>query len=118
MECRNQQVVHKRFGQGSIQSIEGGVIHIYFQQYGARAFRYPEAFEGFLKAEDAEFAAFVQTDLDRWKDEQRTRDAEIQLKVEAEIGEARMARKRTTTTKSTSSAATGARRTPRKTAAK
>ena len=52
MEFRNRQVVHKRFGQGVVQSIEGNVIHIYFQQYGARAFRYPEAFESFLRAEE------------------------------------------------------------------
>jgi len=117
MECQNQPVAHKHFGQGKIQSIEGNVIHIYFQQYGARAFRYPEAFENFLRAEDADFAALVQLDLEKWRDEQKTKEAEIRLKVEAEMSEARMARKRAPAAKTTAAKAATVRRTVRKSTA-
>ena len=98
MECQNQQVIHKRFGRGAIVRREENVIQVYFQDYGARAFRYPEAFEGFLKAEDSEFAGAVQADLDAWHAAQQLQKAERQLKVEAEIGEARTAARRRTTT--------------------
>ena len=94
MESRNQQVVHKRFGRGAIQSIEGNVIRVYFQDYGARAFRYPEAFEGFLRAEDAEFADQVENDLNRWREEKGVQAAEMQLKLAAEAVQAKAARKR------------------------
>ena len=109
MECQNQQVVHKRFGRGAIVRREENVIQVYFQDYGSRAFRYPEAFEGFLKAEDSMFAEAVQGDLDAWHEAQQLQKAENQLKIEAEIGEARTAaRKRTTTPKRTTANKTAA----------
>ena len=109
MECQNQQVVHKRFGRGAIVRREENVIQVYFQDYGSRAFHYPEAFEGFLKAEDSAFAEAVQADLDAWHEAQQLQKAEHQLKVEAEIGEARSAaRKRTTTPKRTTANKTAA----------
>lgn len=101
MECRNQQVTHKRFGRGAIQSIEGNVIRVYFEQYGARAFRYPEAFEAFLRAEDEDFAGEVRQDLDRWREEKDIQAAELALKAAAEASQARAARKRPATGKKT-----------------
>ena len=89
MECLNQPVVHKRFGRGAIQSIEGNVMRVYFQDYGARAFRYPEAFESFLRAEDADFAGQVQADLARWNEEKDIHAAELQLQLAAELSQAR-----------------------------
>ena len=95
MECANQQVVHKRFGRGAVQSIEGNVMRVYFQDYGARAFRYPEVFENFLKAEDAGFAGQVQEDLKHWREEKAIRDAELQVQLATEVSQARVeARKR------------------------
>ena len=95
MDCLNRQVVHKRFGRGAIQSIEGNVIRVYFEQYGARAFRYPEAFESFLRAEDEGFDREVQGDLDRWREEKNVQAAELELKLAAEASQLRAAHKRT-----------------------
>lgn len=100
MECVNRSVTHKRFGSGRILSREDGVIRVYFPEFGARAFRYPEAFETFLRAEDEDFAQSVQGDLDRWQEERKIEAAQQLLQLVTELSQARAAaRKKPANTK-------------------
>lgn len=73
MDILNRPVTHKRFGAGIIKSCENGTLQVYFQQYGARFFHYPDIFDTFLRADDAALEIQVQADLAAWRS---TRDAQ------------------------------------------
>lgn len=116
MKMTGRHVIHRRFGDGVIKSCENDVIQILFQDYGARRFHYPEAFDRFLTTEDADLAAQAKEDLNIWKLGQEAEDARvIQLCIER-VREARTKK----TTKSKSTKATTAKKTTKtsKTAAK
>ena len=54
MELVNEKVDHVSFGKGKILEIKEDKVYISFQeQEEAKAFKYPEAFEKFLKAENS-----------------------------------------------------------------
>ncbi len=59
MNFKNAFVTHKRFGSGTVQSLDGKALTICFQQYGARTFRFPDIFQTELKTEDPVFARYV-----------------------------------------------------------
>ncbi len=52
-------MTHKRFGSGIVQSLDGKALTIWFQQYGARTFRFPDIFQTDLKTDDPVFASYV-----------------------------------------------------------
>ncbi len=52
MNFKNASVTHKRFGSGTVQSLDGKALTICFQQYGARTFRFPDIFQTELKTDD------------------------------------------------------------------
>lgn len=93
MEMIDRRVTHKRFGIGTIKSCEGNVVRVFFDQHGARAFRYPEAFEEFLTAEDGQLAQAVGEDLARWQAERATEAVSRQISFESRLNEARVAKK-------------------------
>ena len=59
MNFKNAFVTHKRFGNGTVQSLDGKTLTIWFQQYGTRTFRFPDIFQTDLKTDDPVFARFV-----------------------------------------------------------
>ena len=59
MNFKNASVTHKRFGNGFVQSLDGEVLTIRFQQYGTRTFRFPDVFLTDLKTDDPAFACHV-----------------------------------------------------------
>ena len=83
MKMADKSVTHRRFGDGVVKSCENGVIQILFQDYGARTFHYPEAFDSFLTTDDEELSACAREDLVAWKLGQPAENARaIQLSVE------------------------------------
>jgi hypothetical protein len=106
MDCFNQQVIHTKFGIGKINELSGNVLTVYFKDYGAHTFLYPQAFEKYLKAIDPEFAREVESDLDKAWEEQANRELEnrkrIQMITENAKRERPDSKKEKTTTKSKS----------------
>ena len=101
MDMLNRPVHHAKFGEGVIKSCENGTMQVYFTQYGARFFHYPEAFDKFLTTGDEALAIQVKADLDTWHASRAAEDERIIASVEAAISAARpvkkpVARKRTT----------------------
>lgn len=93
MDMLNRQVTHARFGAGVIKSCENGTLEVYFQQYGARFFHYPEVFDKFLSAEDPELAARVDSDLAVWRAGRSAEDARLAASLDEAVKAARMVRK-------------------------
>ena len=59
MNFKNASVTHKRFGNGTVLSLDGKALTVRFQQYGTRTFRFPEIFLTDLKTDDPVFASYV-----------------------------------------------------------
>lgn len=93
MDMLNRPVTHARFGAGVIKSCENGTLQVYFQQYGARFFRYPEIFDKFLSAEDPELAAQVETDLSAWRAGRAAEDERLAESLDAAVKAARTVKK-------------------------
>ncbi len=89
MDCINQHVVHKKFGQGVIKDHKENIITIYFQEYGAHTFIYPQAFDKYLTARDPEFAKSVSLDLDKAWEEQANRELEQRKRVQEMVQQAK-----------------------------
>ena len=51
MDFKNASVKHKRFGNGTVLSLNGEALTIRFQQYGTRTFRFPDIFQTELKTD-------------------------------------------------------------------
>jgi hypothetical protein len=82
MNCVNQQVIHIKFGIGKTSECSGNVLTVYFKDYGAHTFLYPQAFEKYLKASDPEFAREVAADLDKAWEEQADRELINRKRIE------------------------------------
>jgi hypothetical protein len=93
MKMAGRRVTHRRFGDGIVNSCENGVIQILFQDYGARRFHYPEAFDRFLTSDDEELSECAREDLGAWKLGQEAEDARV---VQLCIDRAREARTKKT----------------------
>lgn len=107
MDMINRPVHHAKFGEGIIKSCENGTMQVYFTQYGARFFHYPEAFDKFLKTGDEALNIQVQADLNIWRARRAAENERVAAAVEATISAARPLRKPAVR-----------KRTPAKTAAK
>ena len=59
MNFKNAPVTHKRFGNGTVQSMDSKSLTVWFQQYGARTFRFPDVFQNDMKTDDPVFATYV-----------------------------------------------------------
>lgn len=59
MDFKNASVKHKRFGNGTVLSLNGKTLTIRFQQYGTRTFRFPDIFQTELKTDGSVFAVYV-----------------------------------------------------------
>ena len=59
MVFQNTAVTHKRFGAGTVISLEGKALTVRFQQYGTRTFRFPDIFKTDLKTDDPIFARYA-----------------------------------------------------------
>lgn len=65
MDLKGEQVVHKTFGSGTVESLEKGRIIIKFAaKTGTKVFVYPGAFEKYLVMSEPEVQALVNKDLD------------------------------------------------------
>lgn len=93
MDMLNRPVTHARFGAGVIKSCENGTLQVYFQQYGARFFHYPEVFDKFLSTEDSELAAQVDADLAVWRAGRAAEDERLAANIDATVNAARTVKK-------------------------
>jgi len=93
MDMLNRPVKHVKFGAGVIKECANGTMQVYFEQYGARFFHYPEAFDRFLTTDDEALKIQVSADLDVWRAARAEADARFNAKVEAEIQAARPVKK-------------------------
>ena len=59
MSFKNVSVTHKRFGNGTARHLDGKSLTVWFQQYGTRTSRFPDAFRTELKTDDSVFARYV-----------------------------------------------------------
>jgi len=93
MDMLNRPVNHVKFGEGVIKSCENGTMQVYFTQYGARFFHYPEIFDKFLTTSDEALKIQVKADLDAWRATRSAEEERITASVEAAIQAARSVRK-------------------------
>ena len=93
MDMLNRPVTHARFGAGVIKSCENGTLQVYFQDYGARFFHYPEVFDRFLSTEDPELAAQVDADLAEWRASRSAEDELLAASLDAAVRAARTVKK-------------------------
>ena len=59
MSFRNAPVIHKKFGSGVVMSLEGRALTVWFRQYGARTFRFPDIFQTDMEIDDPVFACYA-----------------------------------------------------------
>ena len=59
MSFKTVSVTHNRIGSGTVQDWDSKSLTVWFQQYGARTFRFPDAFRTELKTDDPVFARYV-----------------------------------------------------------
>ena len=52
MELMRATVSHRKYGMGTVTGFDGRVVTVFFDQYGAHSFRFPEIFAEDLKATD------------------------------------------------------------------
>ena len=93
MDMLNRPVNHPKFGAGVIKGCADGTMQVYFTQYGARFFHYPEIFEKFLTTSDEALNIQVQADLDTWRASRSAEEERIAAAVEATIQAARPVKK-------------------------
>lgn len=60
MNMLKQQVTHRKYGAGTVTGLNGGVVTVFFEQYGSHSFRYPDAFLKELKAVQPEVQRFAE----------------------------------------------------------
>lgn len=60
MNMLKQQVTHRKYGAGTVTSLNGSVITVFFEQYGSHSFRYPDAFLKDLRATQPEVQRFAE----------------------------------------------------------
>jgi hypothetical protein len=84
MNLVSQEVNHIRYGAGVITEVTGDIIRVHFsEQIGIKSFLYPEAFDTFLKADNADISGFVLESL-RVKREQASLELERKPKKRQE----------------------------------
>ena len=93
MDMLNRPVRHTKFGEGIIKSCKNGTMQVYFAQYGARFFHYPEVFDKFLTTNDEALQMQVKADLDAWHATRSAEEKRIAAEVEAAIQAARPVKK-------------------------
>ena len=101
MDMLNRLVSHKKFGAGVIKSCENGTMQVYFQQYGARFFHYPEIFDQFLSSDDEALMMQVNADLDTWRADRAAKDIELAQTLANTIQAARPVKKPATRKRAT-----------------
>ena len=69
MELLRKTVSHRRYGSGTITAMHGDVMTVFFDQYGAHSFRFPEIFREELKLSDDAAQRHVQELLEETEQE-------------------------------------------------
>lgn len=93
MDMLNRPVSHVKFGAGVIKSCENGAMQVYFSQYGARFFHYPEIFDRFLKTEDEALAMQVEADLNAWRASRAAENERLASALDEAVRAARTVKK-------------------------
>ena len=93
MNMLNRPVNHVKFGAGVIKSCENGTMQVYFTQYGARFFHYPEAFDKFLTTDDEALMIQVAADLTAWRATRAAEDERLAGAFEEAVKAARTVKK-------------------------
>lgn len=78
MNLENQQVVHKKFGKGTICSIDNEkYLNVKFERKaGICKFAYPQCFYGYLTLENSELQLEIISVVDNWKNENAIEEKE------------------------------------------
>jgi len=93
MDILNRPVNHPKFGAGVIKSLDNGTMQVYFIQYGARFFHYPEAFDKFLTTDDEALQIQVASDLAAWRTTRAAEEERIAQTLNEAITAARTVKK-------------------------
>jgi len=93
MDMLNRPVNHVKFGAGVIKSCENGTMQVYFDQYGARFFHYPDVFDKFLRTDDEALKIQVAADLVAWRATRAAEDERLAGVFEEVVKAARTVKK-------------------------
>ena len=81
-DLKGAAVSHARFGRGTIKSVEDRYFTVEFEtDHSEKTFQYPDAFEHFIKAEDASVEKIVMKDLQAAIEERRKEEAEMSANI-------------------------------------
>ncbi|MCD8020099.1 MAG: phosphoethanolamine transferase CptA [Clostridiales bacterium] len=64
-KIKGTKISHRKYGSGCVESLSGNYMMVVFSDGILRKFRYPDAFEKFLKIEDDNLTDDVEIDLNR-----------------------------------------------------
>ena len=73
-------VQHKAFGEGTVTAFDEKYIKVHFTLVGDKKFVYPNAFNGFIVAEDGTIAAEIKKDIKKKEGQETIRKAEEKIK--------------------------------------
>ena len=76
MEWEGIQVRHLRYGSGTVRCVENGYVKVVFPELGEKSFLYPDAFQKFLRTENAAAAVSVAQEIIMKKAEESAIDRE------------------------------------------
>lgn len=93
MDMLNRPVAHTKFGRGVIKSCENGTLQVYFEQYGARFFHYPEIFDRFLTTDDEALRLQAEADLETWRAGRAAEDVRLAEALNEAVRAARTVKK-------------------------
>lgn len=81
----NKQVVHPKFGHGTIQSLEDEIIIIKFETHGVKKFVYPDAFFGYLSIDDENLVRLIRIDFEEKQAKIKAEQDKLISQIEAEL---------------------------------
>ena len=81
-DLKGAVVSHVRFGKGTIKSVEDKYFTVEFDtDHAEKTFQYPDAFERFIKAEDAAVEKIVKDDLQAAIEERKQEEAKMSANI-------------------------------------
>lgn len=80
MNFKGALVQHKAFGEGTVTAFDEKYINIHFTLVGDKKFVYPNAFQGFIVAEDGTIAAEIKKDIKLKEGREAIQKAEEKMK--------------------------------------
>ncbi len=76
-----QKVEHKRFGIGTVTNFIDSYMEVIFSKGEVKKFRYPDAFEEYLRVDNAELTKKIEADLEKRRLEKEYTDTKRTVEV-------------------------------------